>query len=221
MKYRSTRGGDAVSLDDALLNGIAPDGGLYLPQNIPEFSVDDFSGAEDLLSIAKRYLQPYFSGSSLEDELDDILQETFSFDIPVTTIPVASGTASMLELFHGPTAAFKDVGAGFLAACISRLSSAHENENPMPTILVATSGDTGGAVAAAFDGKPGVRVIVLYPDGRVSDRQAQQLTCWGDNVLSLAVQGTFDDLNPETQKNCLSWQPCRAPINPPLVPPPE
>ena len=193
MKYRSTRGGDAVSLDDALLNGIAPDGGLYLPDRIPQFSVDDFSGAEDMLSISRRYLQTYFSGSSLEDELDDILQETFSFDIPVTTIPVASGTASMLELFHGPTAAFKDVGAGFLAACISRLSRAHENENSTLTILVATSGDTGGAVAAAFDGKPGVRVIVLYPDGRVSDRQAQQLTCWGDNILSLAVQGTFDD----------------------------
>lgn len=96
----------------------------------------------------------------------------------------------MLELFHGPTAAFKDVGAGFLAACVSRLNG--EGDTPL-VILVATSGDTGGAVAAAFDGRPGTRVVVLYPRGRVSERQAQQLTCWSDNVLSLEVSGSFDD----------------------------
>ncbi len=100
------------------------------------------------------------------------------------------GSAGLLELYHGPTAAFKDVGAGFLAACMSRLEG--EPDNPL-TILVATSGDTGGAVAAAFNDRPGMRVVVLYPDGRVSERQAHQLTCWGDNVLSLAVQGSFDD----------------------------
>ena len=194
MKYASTRGGPAISLDTALLEGIAPDGGLYLPQSLPRFSIDDFSETEDLLSIAHRYLQPYFVGSELAEQLDDILQETFFFDIPVTPIPVESGSAQMLELFHGPTAAFKDVGAGFLAACISRLNEAGSDFAATPlTILVATSGDTGGAVAAAFDGRPGVRVVVLYPDGRVSDRQARQLTCWSDNVLSLAVQGSFDD----------------------------
>ena len=96
----------------------------------------------------------------------------------------------LLELFHGPTAAFKDVGAGFLAACLSRLEG--DVRQPL-TILVATSGDTGGAVAAAFDGRPGMRVAVLYPNGRVSERQAHQLTCWGDNVLSLAVNGSFDE----------------------------
>ena len=96
----------------------------------------------------------------------------------------------MLELYHGPTAAFKDVGAGFLAACLSRLEG--NVESPL-TILVATSGDTGGAVAAAFDKRPGMRVVVLFPDGRVSDRQAHQLCCWSDNVLSLKVQGAFDD----------------------------
>jgi threonine synthase len=100
------------------------------------------------------------------------------------------GWCGLLELFHGPTAAFKDVGAGFLAACLSRLEG--DPENPL-TVLVATSGDTGGAVAAAFNERPGMRVAVLYPDGRVSERQAHQLTCWGDNVLSLAVSGSFDD----------------------------
>ncbi|MEQ8207672.1 MAG: threonine synthase, partial [Woeseia sp.] len=91
---------------------------------------------------------------------------------------------------HGPTAAFKDVGAGFLAACLSRLSG--DDEQPL-TILVATSGDTGGAVAAAFDGRPGIRVAVLFPEGRVSPRQEKQLTCWSENVLSLAVKDAFDD----------------------------
>lgn len=191
MKYVSTRGAGGVALDAALLNGIAPDGGLYLPEKLPRFSIDDFSAADNLSAIAKRYLIPYFEDSVLAKELDGILAETFSFDIPCTPIDVPSGSAAMLELFHGPTAAFKDVGAGFLAACISRLN---ENDSQaLLTILVATSGDTGGAVAAAFDGRPGVRVIVLYPDGRVSERQAQQLTCWGDNVQSLAVQGSFDD----------------------------
>jgi len=192
MNYRSTRGESTVGFDAALLSGIAADGGLYLPEELPQFSVDDFSGADDLNSIGRRYLQPFFSGSSLASQLDEIIEEAFSFEIPCTAIPVDPGSASLLELFHGPTAAFKDVGAGFLAACISRLNQAGEGGDPM-TILVATSGDTGGAVAAAFDGRPGVRVVVLYPDGRVSDRQAQQLTCWGDNVLSLAVQGSFDD----------------------------
>jgi threonine synthase len=96
----------------------------------------------------------------------------------------------LLELYHGPTAAFKDVGAGFLAACLTRL----EGDEAVPlTILVATSGDTGGAVAAAFNERPGMRVVVLFPHGRVSARQEQQLTCWSDNVLSLSVQGAFDD----------------------------
>jgi threonine synthase len=195
MKYVSTRGGPGVPLDRALLEGIAPDGGLYLPQTLPQFELEDFSGADSLASIAERYLGPYFAESALGDLLDEIIEETFSFDIPLTTIPVKNGEAQMLELFHGPTAAFKDVGAGFLAACISRLRKAdtgNGTESPL-TILVATSGDTGGAVAAAFNGRTGVRVVVLYPDGRVSDRQARQLTCWGDNVLSLAVQGSFDD----------------------------
>ena len=179
-----------MSLDRALLDGIAPDGGLYLPERLPPFTLEDFSAAKSIQQIALIYMTPYFEGSALAGELPDILSETFSFDIPAGPIRIETNNEAMLELFHGPTAAFKDVGAGFLAACISRLN--RDAADPL-TILVATSGDTGGAVAAAFDGRPGVRVVVLYPEGRVSDRQAHQLTCWSDNVLSLAVQGSFDD----------------------------
>ena len=118
------------------------------------------------------------------------MKKPFHFPIPVTELPGDGGYAGLLELYHGPTAAFKDVGAAFLAACLSRLEQA--GKQPL-TILVATSGDTGGAVAAAFNERPGMRVVVLFPQGRVSERQARQLTCWGDNVLSVSVRGAFDD----------------------------
>jgi threonine synthase len=190
MQFVSTRGGESASLDQALVNGIASDGGLYVPTALPQFTVDDFASANNLLDVANVLLTPFFSGSSLANELPTILTETFGFSIPITPLTSASGDASLLELYHGPTAAFKDVGAGFLAACLSRLEG--DEESPL-TILVATSGDTGGAVAAAFDQRPGMRVVVLFPDGRVSDRQAHQLTCWSDNVLSVAVNGAFDD----------------------------
>ena len=190
MKFRSTRGKKTVTIDEALIQGIAEDGGLYLPDELPAFSIEEFSGAQATGDVAKILLQPFFESSTLLSALDQIIAETFSFPLPVTALPVQEGSAGLLELYHGPTAAFKDVGAGFLAACMSRLEG--EPDNPL-TILVATSGDTGGAVAAAFNDRPGMRVVVLYPDGRVSERQAHQLTCWGDNVLSLAVQGSFDD----------------------------
>ena len=190
MQYFSTRGAGPVTLDEALVGGIAPDGGLFLPRALPRFTADDFDGAEAIPDIAARLLAPFFSGSTLCDDLPAILSETFSFPIPVTPLPAGQGSAGLLELYHGPTAAFKDVGAGFLAACLTRLEG--DAADPL-TILVATSGDTGGAVAAAFNERPGMRVVVLFPDGRVSERQAHQLTCWGDNVLSLRVQGAFDD----------------------------
>ncbi len=190
MNFRSTRGKKTVTFDEALIQGIAEDGGLYLPDELPAFRIEDFSGAQATGDVAKILLQPFFESSTLLSALDEIIAETFSFPLPVTALPVQEGSAGLLELYHGPTAAFKDVGAGFLAACMSRLEG--DPDNPL-TILVATSGDTGGAVAAAFNDRPGMRVVVLYPDGRVSERQAHQLTCWGDNVLSLAVQGSFDD----------------------------
>ena len=190
MQYFSTRGAGPVTLDEALVSGIAADGGLFLPRQLPEFTVDEFEEADSIPAVAERLLAPFFAGSALSDDLRAILSETFSFPIPVTPLPAAHGSAGLLELYHGPTAAFKDVGAGFLAACLTRLEG--DAANPL-TILVATSGDTGGAVAAAFNERPGMRVVVLFPDGRVSDRQAHQLTCWGDNVLSLRVRGAFDD----------------------------
>lgn len=189
MKYRSTRGAGPVSLDDALRAGIAPDGGLYLPVTLPHFSIGDFDSADGIQSVAKVLLRPFFDGSKLDGDIDSILSETYSFPIPTTTL-AAHKHLSMLELYHGPTAAFKDVGAAFLAACLSRLEG--DVEKPL-TILVATSGDTGGAVAAAFDRRPGMRVAVLFPEGRVSARQEHQLCCWSDNVLSLKVRGAFDD----------------------------
>jgi threonine synthase len=190
MQFVSTRGSGPVSLDLALVDGIASDGGLYVPAELPEFSVTDFTSATTIIDVAHLLLRPFFSNSSLAGDLDAIIRETFPFPTPLTPLGHGDGALSLLELFHGPTAAFKDVGAGFLAACLSRL----EGDEAAPlTILVATSGDTGGAVAAAFNGRPGMRVVVLFPAGRVSDRQQHQLTCWGDNVLSLSVTGAFDD----------------------------
>jgi threonine synthase len=190
MRYFSTRGSGPVSLDDALRKGIADDGGLFLAEKLPIFRISDFDASDSILDVAEVLLRPFFIGSQLVAELREILAETFCFPIPLTPLPVDSRKLSLLELYHGPTAAFKDVGAGFLAACLSRLEG--DPKSPL-TILVATSGDTGGAVAAAFDGRPGMRVVVLFPDGRVSDRQAHQLCCWGDNVVSLKVKGSFDD----------------------------
>jgi len=190
MQFVSTRGKDVVSIDQALVNGLASDGGLYVPVELPTFELDDFAAATSLQEVAEVLLDPFFAESTLRAELPKILAETFKFPIPTSPIESAVGAAGLLELYHGPTAAFKDVGAGFLAACLTRLEG--DQSSPL-TILVATSGDTGGAVAAAFDQRPGMRVVVLFPEGRVSDRQAKQLTCWSDNVLSISVAGSFDD----------------------------
>ena len=190
MRFVSTRGAESVTLDRALVNGIAEDGGLYVPVQLPGFTVNDFSAAQSIPEVAAVLLEPFFTESALAADVEQILAETFSFPIPATPLTAGDSRASLLELYHGPTAAFKDVGAGFLAACLSRLEG--DEQDPL-TILVATSGDTGGAVAAAFDKRPGMRVVVLFPEGRVSARQAHQLTCWSDNVLSLSVSGAFDD----------------------------
>jgi len=190
MQYFSTRGVGPVTLDDALRLGIASDGGLFLPERLPQFDSADFAEAKSITEVAHVLLRPFFVGSTLARDLHEILAETFSFPIPATPLPFEGHDVSLLELYHGPTVAFKDVGAGFLAACLSRLEA--DVADPI-TILVATSGDTGGAVAAAFDERPGMRVVVLFPDGRVSKRQAHQLCCWSDNVVSLKVRGSFDD----------------------------
>lgn len=189
MKFVSTRGAaPAVDLSGAIDAGLAADGGLYVPDALPQFEARAFDGAATLPDIAARLLQPFFAGDALAEHLDAICAEAFTFAAPLT--PLATADDHLLELFHGPTAAFKDFGARFLAACMRRI--ARESAAAM-TILVATSGDTGAAVAAAFVGLPGFRVVVLYPDGRVSPRQAHQLGCFGGNVTALRVAGSFDD----------------------------
>lgn len=189
MNYVSTRGSTpAASLSDAIATGLAPDGGLYVPQSLPRFVPDDFSGLESRADIATRLLAPFFAGDALESALPSICAEAFTFPAPLR--PLATPHDFVLELFHGPTAAFKDFGARFLAACMRRLPRKH---GAALTILVATSGDTGAAVGAAFAGLPGFRVVILYPDGRVSPRQAHQLGCFGGNVAALRVAGSFDD----------------------------
>jgi threonine synthase len=189
MKYVSTRGSaPVVGFGAAIAAGLAPDGGLYVPDSLPALAAREFVLDKSLAEVARRLLRPYFAGDALAGELDAICAEAFSFAAPL--LPLATPDDFVLELFHGPTAAFKDFGARFLAACMRRL---RKDASDVLTILVATSGDTGAAVAAAFAGVPGFRVVILYPDGRVSPRQAHQLGCFGGNVAALRVDGSFDD----------------------------
>jgi threonine synthase len=187
--FASSRGAaPAVSFGAAVLQGLAPDGGLYVPLDWPHLGPRDFEGVSELPAIAGRLLAPFMAGDPLASALTDLAAEALNFPAPLAPLE-PDGRLSALELFHGPTAAFKDFGARFLAACFARR---REAERPL-TILVATSGDTGGAVAAAFHRRPGVEVAVLFPKGLVSPTQERQLTCWGGNVRSLSVRGTFDD----------------------------
>jgi len=195
MKFISTRGGEPVALEQAIMAGTAPDGGLFVPLELPKFAAGDLPANAPIDEFAAKLLQPFFVGSTLEGELESICAEAFNFPVPLRGVQNPPDALSVLELFHGPTAAFKDFGARFLATCMSRIIRAQADaaDRPPATIVVATSGDTGGAVAAAFHRQPGTRVVVLFPDGRVSPRQQHQLTCWGDNIISLAVKGEFDD----------------------------
>ena len=188
--FASSRGGaPTVSFGAAVLQGLAPDGGLYVPLSWPHLAPPDFDGVSELPAIAGRLLAPFMEGDPLARELVPLAAEALDFPAPL--VPLApDGRLSVLELFHGPTAAFKDFGARFLAGCFGCLRQGAER--PL-TILVATSGDTGGAVAAAFHQRPGVEVAVLFPKGLVSPTQERQLTCWGGNVRSVSVRGTFDD----------------------------
>nr|WP_199047846.1 threonine synthase [Dyella sp. ASV24] len=190
LHYRSTRGArHAAGIEEVIAAGLAPDGGLYVPEALPQRDASDFDPHGSLADTATTLLDPFFRGSALADELPAICREALNFEVPLRPLSYRHD-ASVLELFHGPSAAFKDVGARFLAACFRRIR--RDDDTPL-TILVATSGDTGAAVAAAFHRQPGVRVVILYPDGRVSPRQAHQLGCFGDNVQALRVNGSFDD----------------------------
>ena len=190
MRFTSTRhSAPDVGFSDAIVNGIAPDGGLYLPAEWPRADIESFGDSSDLAGIAARFIAPFVAGDRLAPQLPDITADALNFPAPLVPL-TRDERLSVLELFHGPTAAFKDFGARFLAACMTRARG--PADAPLQ-ILVATSGDTGGAVAAAFHNRPGIGVSVLFPKGLVSPTQERQLTCWGGNVRSFSVRGTFDD----------------------------
>ena len=191
LQFSSSRGAlPAITVSEAIQQGLAPDGGLYMPTGLPHVDVARVARSRRLPDIAHAALRGFFPGDRLEGDLTPIVNAAFDFAAPTTTVGAAAERLYALELFHGPTAAFKDFGARFLAESLQRLEGG--TARPL-TILVATSGDTGGAVAAAFHLRPWVRIVILYPKGLVSPRQEQQLTCWGDNVISLRIDGSFDD----------------------------
>jgi threonine synthase len=189
MKFVSTRGDSPeVSIGEAIRNGAAPDGGLYVPAE--QVRLDPASLRHDsLVELGAQMLAPFFEGDPLAPHLPAICAEAFDFPAPLVMPDGERSGLRLLELFHGPTGAFKDFGARFLMACFDRLGG---GDGPI-TILVATSGDTGGAVGCAAEGRAGVRAIILYPRGRVSPFQQHQLCCWGPPVSALEVDGDFDD----------------------------
>ncbi|MDD3721538.1 MAG: threonine synthase [Lutibacter sp.] len=179
-----------VTFKDAVIKGLASDKGLYFPEKISplgkEFlnNIEDFSNKEIAFEVIKQFVADEIP----EKELKEIIEETLNFDFPIISI---EENIAALELFHGPTMAFKDVGARFMARCLGYFNK--EEKINKVTVLVATSGDTGGAVASGFLGVEGVDVVILYPSGKVSDVQEKQLTTLGQNITALEVNGTFDD----------------------------
>lgn len=189
MRYRSVNGGEAVSFREAALNGLTSDGGLFMPESIPTLEPevwDGFAGAP-FQDIAFTMARALFAGDIPEGDLRAIVADALNFPIPLVTL---DGETRILELFHGPTLAFKDIGARFMARVFAWLQRGEQR--PL-TVLVATSGDTGSAVASAFGDVSGARVVLLYPRGRVSALQERQLTTGGPSATALAVNGSFDD----------------------------
>jgi threonine synthase len=178
-----------TTFKNAVIKGLAPDKGLYFPESITPLPKKFFDNIDNLSNteIAYQAIKQFVSPEIPEEVLKTIIEETLSFDFPVVQL---SENISTLELFHGPTMAFKDVGARFMARCLGYFNKENTNE---VTVLVATSGDTGGAVANGFLGVKGVNVVILYPSGKVSDIQEMQLTTLGQNIKALEVNGTFDD----------------------------
>ena len=178
-----------ASFKDAVIAGIAPDKGLYFPESIQPLPASFFQGIEGLSNheIAFAAIHQFVQNDIPKNKLEDIIEHTLDFDFPLVEI---EENISTLELFHGPTMAFKDVGARFMAHCLGYFS---EGNDENITVLVATSGDTGGAVANGFLGVEGVDVVILYPSGKVSEIQEKQLTTLGHNITALEVDGTFDD----------------------------
>ena len=190
MNYYSTnKQSPLVDFKEAAIRGQAPDKGLYFPEQIPQVKKAIIDGIEDLSNeeIAFNVIRPYVGQTIPEDKLLQIVSETINFPIPLVRI---NESIWSLELFHGPTLAFKDVGARFMSRCLGYFL---KGENRKVTILVATSGDTGGAVANGFYNVEGVEVVILYPSGKVSPVQEKQLTGLGKNIHALEIEGNFDD----------------------------
>ena len=193
MKYYSTnRKSEEVSLKDAVVRGLAPDRGLYMPENIPTIPAPFFKhiGDMSLQDIAYVVADQLFGEDIESSELKTIVSDTLNFDIPLVKV---DDNRYALELFHGPTLAFKDVGARFMARILGHYNKLENNGGETVNVLVATSGDTGSAVANGFLNVPGIKVFVLYPKGKVSAIQEAQFTTLGSNITALEVSGTFDD----------------------------
>ncbi|CAM3311865.1 Threonine synthase [Flavobacterium longum] len=194
--YSLNRTAPKVSFREAVINGLAPDKGLYFPETIRPLPSAFFEEIEvtPADAIALEAIKQFVGDDIPEDDLRHIVRETLSFDFPTVQIddPVFS-----LELYHGPTMAFKDVGARFMARCLAHFNKGETMHN---TVLVATSGDTGGAVASGFLDVDGVDVVILYPSGKVSDIQEKQLTTLGQNITALEVDGNFDDCQAMVKK---------------------
>jgi threonine synthase len=190
MHYYSTNNTSLkTDFKEATLRGQPKDRGLYFPGELPRLSMDFFKQIDSLSKeeIALTVIRPFVGNTIPEKVLEQIVSETVNFDFPL--VPV-DGPISTLELFHGPTLAFKDVGARFMSRCLGFFAKDNKRKT---TVLVATSGDTGGAVANAFHGVEDVEVVILYPSGKVSSIQELQLTTLGKNVQALEVRGSFDD----------------------------
>ena len=199
MKYYSlNQACEKVHFEQAVVQGLAPDRGLYFPEKIPKLSKEFIENLQQKThkEIAYEVIEPFVGDSIEKAALKKIIADTLCFDFPL--VPV-SKKIQALELYHGPTMAFKDVGARFMARCLGYFS-AHSPVKKKTTVLVATSGDTGGAVAHGFLGVRDVEVVILYPSKKVSDIQEKQLTTLGKNIKALEVSGTFDDCQAMVKK---------------------
>ena len=185
-----------VSFQESVIQGLAPDNGLYFPETITQLPQSFFDEIENLSNeeIAFEAIKQFVGNEIPETELKKIVSETLSFGFPLVKI---EENVYSLELFHGPTMAFKDVGARFMSRCLAYFN---KDKNKKNTVLVATSGDTGGAVASGFLNVKGVEVVILYPSGKVSDIQERQLTTLGENITALEVDGVFDDCQDMVKK---------------------
>ncbi len=194
--YSLNKKAPKTSFEIAVRKGLAPDKGLYFPEKITPLDSSFLENLDQLsnIEIAFHAIKQFVGSEIPESELKTIIKETLNFEFPIVSI---EDNISTLELFHGPTMAFKDVGARFMARCLGYFN---KNNNKEVTVLVATSGDTGGAVANGFLGVKGVKVVILYPRGKVSNVQEQQLTTLGQNITTFEVEGTFDDCQDMVKK---------------------